>query len=199
LADSTQLQGGDALQVYGWFVRSERVRAAVLRLGAALRGAEVLGAGEKLRLSVAQLPFDGADRWVGMTPPTGQDVKAGKLSLVVQSSSTFDPAGALAGLMVDEWVEVVPSRTETTAIAFQFDPPNTSPPQNVLLAVPPVPGKPWTVADLQRVLVEAFDLAKLRAVDTESLGELGHYLPALFFAFNAENDAVSTDFIPLTR
>jgi hypothetical protein len=101
--------------------------------------------------------------------------------------------------MIDEWVEVVPSRTETTAIAFQYNPPNTYPPQNVLLAVPPVPGKPWTVADLHRVLVETLDLAKLRTVDTEALGELAHYLPALFFAFNAEDDAVSTDFIPLTR
>jgi hypothetical protein len=202
LAASTQLQGGDALQVYTWFTRCERVRDAVSRLGAPLRGAEVLGSGDKLRLSVAQLPFDSTDnteRWVGLAPPAGEDIQAGKLSLIVQSYPTFDPAQALTGLMVDEWVEVVPSRTETTAIAFQYDPPNVCAPQNVLLAVPPVPGKPWTVADLHRVLLETLDLAKLRTVDTEALGELAQYLPALFFAFNAEDDAVSTDFTPLTR
>jgi hypothetical protein len=199
LAASTQVQGGDPLQVYSWFARSERVRDAVSRLGAPLRGAEVLATGEKLRLRVAQLPFGSADRWVGMAPSPGHDVQPGKLSLVVQSLPNFRPTDPLMGLMVDEWVEVVPSRTETTAIAFQYDPPNTCAPQNVLLAVPPVPGKPWTVADLQRVLVETLDLAKLRAVDAEALGELAHYLPALFFAFNAEDDAVSTDFIPLTR
>jgi hypothetical protein len=47
--------------------------------------------------------------------------------------------------------------------------------------------------------LETLDLAKLRTVDTEALGELAQYLPALFFAFNAEDDAVSTDFTPLTR
>jgi hypothetical protein len=36
-------------------------------------------------------------------------------------------------------------------------------------------------------------------VDSEALGELAQYLPALFFAFNANDDAVSTDFAPLTR
>jgi hypothetical protein len=199
LAASTRVQGGDPLQVYGWFARCERVRDAVSRLGAPLRGAEVLATGDKLRLSVVQLPFGSTDRWVGMAPAAGHDVQAGKLSLIVQSYPSFEPTEPLMGLMVDEWVEVVPSRTETTAIAFQYDPPSTCAHQNVLLAVPPVPGRAWTVADLHRVLVETLDLAKLRAVDTEALGELGHYLPALFFAFNPEDDAVSTDFAPLTR
>jgi hypothetical protein len=93
----------------------------------------------------------------------------------------------------------VPSRTETTAIAFQCNPPDACAPQSVLLAVPPVPDAPWTVAGLHRVLVETLDLAKLRAVDAEALGEIAQYLPATFFAFNAQDDAVSTDFAPLTR
>jgi hypothetical protein len=49
------------------------------------------------------------------------------------------------------------------------------------------------------VLVETLDLAKLRAVDAESLGETGHYLPAVFLGFNNNNEVVSTDFGPLTR
>jgi hypothetical protein len=58
---------------------------------------------------------------------------------------------------------------QTTAIAFQFNPPDACAPQSVLLAVPPVPDQPWTVASLHRVLVETLDLAKLRAVDAELL------------------------------
>jgi hypothetical protein len=64
--------------------------------------------------------------------------------------------------------------------------------------VPPVPDKAWTVGDLQRVLLETLDLARLRAVDAEALDQTGHYLPALYLAFNANNDTVSTDFAPLT-
>ena len=81
-------------------------------------------------------------------------------------------------------VSLVPSATETTAITFQFNPPDACAPQSVLLAVPPVPDAPWTVGGLHRVLMETLDMAKLRAVDCEALGELGPYMPALYFAFN---------------
>ena len=90
----------------------------------------------------------------------------------------LDPAQPLSGLLIDEWVEVVPNARETTAIAFQFNPPDACAPQAWLLAVPPVPDRAWTRGDLHRVLLETLDLAKLRAVDAEALGELGHYLPA---------------------
>ena len=46
-------------------------------------------------------------------------------------------------------------------------------------------------------ILEALDLAKLRAVDPDALGALGHYLPALYFAYNSggnQVDMVSTDF-----
>jgi hypothetical protein len=199
LAANEQVQGGDALNVYTWFTRAARVREPLARWGAPLRGAEVLGTGERLRLKVAQLPFDAADRWVGLPPPAGKGVQAGKLSLVVHAAATLTLDQPLCGLLVDEWVEVVPNPAETTAIAFQFNPPDACAPQSVLLAVPPVPDQPWTVASLHRVLVETLDLAKLRAVDAEALGEIGHYMPALFFAFNTNDEVVSTDFAQLTR
>ena len=198
MAATAQVQGGDRLAVHAWFARSERVRDGAARLGAPLRGAEVLGLTDKLNLTVAQLPFDATDRWVALPPEQGKTVPAGKLSLVIQTSTAIDATQPLCGLLVDEWVEIVPSATETTAITFQYDPPDSCAPQAVLLAVPPAPDAPWTVADLYRVLVETLDMAKLRAVDIEALGELAHYLPALFFAFNANDDAVSTDFAPLT-
>jgi hypothetical protein len=93
---------------------------------------------------------------------------------------------------------VVPSATETTAITFQYDPPNAFAPQTVLVAVPPVPGQDWTTETLRHVLVETLDLAKLRAVDPALLGAAAQYLPALYVPFNTADDAVSTDFAPLT-
>ena len=100
----------------------------------------------------------------------------------------------LAGLLVDEWVEVVPNTTETTGIAFQYDQPNAAPPQTILIAVPPDVTVPWTVWSLQQVLLETLDLARIRAVDPDALDEVGHYLPALYFAVNMANQTVSTDF-----
>lgn len=196
---SAAVQGGDPLEVFSWFARCERVRDPLLQLGSALRGAEVLDTGDGLALAVAQLPPGPKERWVALPALPGESVAAGRLSLVIQANAKVNPARALVGLLIDEWVEVVPSRLETTALAFQFNPPDACAPQAILLAVPPVPGKPWTAWDLQRVLLETLELAKLRAVDPQSLGELAQYLPALYFGFNEAKAVVSTDFAPLTR
>jgi hypothetical protein len=198
LAASAQVQGGDALQVYTWFTRNTRVREPLARLGAALNGAEVLATGEKLNLRVAQLPFVADDRWVGLPASDGEQVRAGKLSLIVQGVTNLDPTQPLMGVLVDEWVETVPNEKETTAIAFQYNPPDACAPQSILLAVPPVLGQEWTVSTLYRVLLETLDLAKLRGVDVESLTEVGHYLPAMFLGFNENGETASTDFASLT-
>jgi len=91
----------------------------------------------------------------------------------------------------------VPSPRETTGIAFQFDPPDSAAPQAILLAVPPVIGRPWTVGGLNRVLAETLELARLRLVQPAALGPVAHYLPAACLAFNLAGDTVSTDLMPL--
>jgi hypothetical protein len=88
----------------------------------------------------------------------------------------------------------VPNVTETTGISFQYDHPNAAPPQTILVAVPPEVDLPWTVWSLQQVLLETLDLARIRAVDPDALDEVGHYLPALYFACNTAGHTVSTDF-----
>jgi hypothetical protein len=194
LANSTRVQGDDPLAATTWFQRMARVRDGVSRLHEALGYAEALGSGEKLALSVAQLPYDPNDRWVGLPLAAGKRLPGGKLSLVVQGTVPLDTAKPLAGLLVDEWVEVVPNATETTGIALQYNQPNAAPPQTILLAVPPEIGAPWTVWSLQQVLLETLDLARMRAVDSDALNEVGHYLPALYLACNTAGDTVSTDF-----
>ena len=127
------------------------------------------GHGSQADLAVAQLPFAAGERWIGLAPDAGQAIAPGRLSLVVQRAAGLDPAQPLAGLWIDEWTEVVPATSETTAIAFQLDPPDACAPQCILLAVPPQPDAPWTVSSLYRVLIETLDLARLRALDAESL------------------------------
>ena len=200
LAANEQVQGGDPLNVYTWFTRAARVRDPLARWSAPLSGAEVLGTGESLRLQVAQLPFNASDRWVGLPPEPGKDVQAGKLSLVVHAAATLKVDQPLCGLLVDEWVEVVPSSTG--------DDGDRVPVQSAgrLCAAERAARRAAGAGSsrgrsrrLHRVLVETLDLAKLRAVDAEALGEIGHYMPALFFAFNANDEVVSTDFAQLTR
>jgi hypothetical protein len=147
---------------------------------------------ESLDLHVAQVPHVGGQRWVGLELLDEQPLVDGAASLVLHGPPA-EFTGPLCGLLVDEWTELVPSREETTGIAFQYDPPDASAPQAILLAVPPVVGQAWTVGGLNRVLLETLDLARLRAVDPAALGDVGHYLPATYLAFNEAGDAVSSD------
>jgi hypothetical protein len=159
----------------------------------------VLSTGALLDLSIVQLPFVAHDRWAALPVLDGQTIGSGRLSLVIQSTGAVDTTKPVAGLLIDEWVEVIPNKTETTAITFQYNPPDVCAPQSILLAVPPLPDKAWSGWDLQRVLMETLDLAKLRAVDPQALTEVSHFLPAMYFGFNTDNAAVSTNFAPMTH
>jgi hypothetical protein len=189
----------------------QRVREGVARLSTSLHLAEATGAGESVDFKVAQVPHAAGERWIGLPQTAAQPIGAGKLSLVVHAPGTVDVTKAMAGLLVDEWVEVVPSRRETTGIVFQHDAPEARAPQAVLLAVPPTPGAPWTGWNVHRLLLETLAAAKMRAVDAEGLdtaalnpvagaqavGEVSHFLPALMFAQNVDGDAIAPDFGPL--
>jgi hypothetical protein len=180
-----------------WFARHARVREPVAALAACTRTGEVLGTPERLTLRVAQLPYVAGERWVGLPLLADSELPPDKVSLMIQSTAVPAMAQVLCGIWVDEWVEVTPSATETTAVALQYDPPNATAPQCALMAVPPVPGADWTVESLRRVLVETLDLAKLRAVEPSLLGGVAQYLPASYVALNAAGDAVSTDLAAL--
>jgi hypothetical protein len=194
LSDSDKVQGGDPLVSITWFQRMARVRDGIARLNAAINYSEALNTGEKLKLKIAQLPFAENDRWVGLPLENGKSLPGGKISIAVQSAANVDVRQPLAGVLIDEWVEVVPSATETTGIALQYDQPSGAPPQTILIAVPPEVDTPWTTWSLQQVLLETLDLSRIRAVDAVTLDEVGHYLPALYFAYNLLGDTVSTDF-----
>ena len=143
IAASTAVQGGDALAVQPWFTRAARARCAgALSVRRSCRRGP--GTGERLA------PAGGAAaarRRRALGRPAGdshqRSPRGGCRSWCTRP--TLDPAEPMAGLLVDEWVEVVPASSETTGIAFQHDPPESRAPQALLLAVPPVPDQPWTL------------------------------------------------------
>ena len=189
------LGGDDALAAYTWMQRMERVRVPLARFARPMREAEVQGSG-RIKLTIAQVPHAAGQRWVGLALAPNGALIDGAASLVLQDApKKFN--GKLCGLIADEWTELVPRRNETSGIAFQFNPPDSAAPQAILLAVPPVVGEPWTVGNLNCVLLETLDMLRIRAVDPTALGDAAHYLPATYLAFNANGDAVSTDLNPL--
>jgi len=152
-----------------WLRRIARVRDGARRLVAALTYAEALETGATLAVRVGQLPAREGDAWAPLARQT-----AARLSLVAHMPSTLQFSAAVAGLVVDEWVEVVPSPTEVTGLAFHYDRPSAEAPQAVLLAVAPdvSPAREpqtWDLDTLTAVLLETLDLARIRAVAPDDL------------------------------
>ncbi len=197
LSASTQVQDGDPFAVITFHQRIARVREAVTHLDDMLRLAEALGTGDSLSLEVMQLPYYEKDRWIGLAAKPDIPPGAGRLSLITHLTGSIDFTQPLTGLMIDEWVEVVPNKKETTGVVFQYNQPDSCPPQAILLAVPPNPVEQnfWTTQSLLQVLQETLDLVHMRSVTPALLDEIGQYLPALYFSLNASGDTISTDFL----
>jgi hypothetical protein len=187
--------GGDRTAPSTWLHRAARVRRGVERLQTVLLYAAV--GGRSGRVGVAQLPFLAGERWVGLPVEPGKVFPGGRVSLVAHLPDALDAVKPIAGLFVDEWVEVVPNQREITGVACNFDDPAAQPPQAVLVAVAPPGETRWGIDLLEAILLETLDLARMRAVTPEQLAshtDVEEVLPALYFSFNVEGATVSTDF-----
>lgn len=181
--NSASLQGGDAFASVRFLQRAARVRAGLERINVAMLLAESL-AGTPFPLpAVAQLPAVDGARWGGLD--TAPAPSSSTISLVSWTPGKQTAGAQVAGLAIDEWIDVVPATSQTTGVAFDYANPTARAPQAILLAVAPDLFPEWTLESLEGSVLEALDLAKIRGVDPDALGALGHYLPALYFPYNA--------------
>ena len=163
----------------GWLQGAAAVRESAAHLAAVMALADAQGTPTPLA-KVAQLPTVAGDVWLGgATPPSGG--REGRLSLVIFVAGDLDAASAGASLFLDEWTEIIPSAAETTGVAIHYDQPDATPPQCLLLAVPPVRRGRWQFADLVQTLHETFELAKNRTVELDHLRSdvYGQILPLI--------------------
>ncbi|MFF0428596.1 hypothetical protein ACFYUJ_29905 [Streptomyces sp. NPDC004520] len=165
-----------------WLERAATVRTGASALADLLLHGEAAGTGGDFALRIGQTPFTAHDRWVGATSTAGLPPATG---LVVHGLPAPDLTKPVAVLVVDEWPELIPAQRHTAGVAFHYDAPGARAPQAVLLAVPPVVGRPWTAELLSETVREALDLTGLRLVDLPALGWLGRYLPAVYLPQDA--------------
>ncbi len=175
---------GDDLVAASWLGLHAPVRPAVARLTGVLEAAEMLGGRVGLAdLHVAQLPHRPGAAWVGrpfdQTPPP-------TTSWVVHAPARPAFDGVLAGLVVDQWTEAVPSTSETTGMSFHFDAPGARAPQTVLIATPVDQSATWTTDRLTATVREAVGLARIRALDIDDVDVAARFLPAAYLPFNLE-------------
>ena len=129
--------------------------------------------------------------WIGGSFTT--PLPEGEWLAVVTLNGASSFSGVQCGLVLDEWTESVPADHATTGVAFHFDRPNATAPQALLLAVPPVAHGPWQWNALKGSVREAFELAKLRAVQPEALMTGGYFqgLPAILSEFTKSRFAAT--------
>jgi hypothetical protein len=185
---SAALLGARPLEPVTWMARAARVRAGTARLAESMMYAEALSSSTPLTPVVAQLPVIAGDVWAGLPLKAGAS-PADRLSLVAVGATT-------SALVIDEWTETIPNTVETTGLTFHIDDPTARAPQAILLGVQPDTSTSWTLPSVEGTLLDAIEMARLRTVDPDSLGNVGHFLPALLFAINLGDttpDAISTD------
>jgi hypothetical protein len=129
-----------------------------------------------------QLPYKQDDYWVGTEFPDGYSAGDDQLSVMLISPEEWkNNTPNKAALVVDEWVEILPNKIETTGISINYDNPNACAPQSVLLAVTPVETGKWQFENLVYTLIDTLEMAKNRAVEPDNLEQspLSHVLPTI--------------------
>lgn len=190
---SPTLQDTTDLQSMTWFQRITRVRDGAARLDTTMHYAEALS-GISPTFQIGQLPYQENEPWIAF--PSDTLPPHNRLSLVCIFSGERNFTKPLSGLLIEEWVEMIPNKEELTGVTFRYDAPQPRAPQALLLAVAPESVATWDESALETLLSETLELAKLRAVDLTALGELGQYLPAMY----VDASRIPTEFrLPLEK
>lgn len=164
--------------------------------------------GSSLEVTPLQFPYQNNDRWLAMKFRDESDendtfeITGDKLLYTAHFSVPFDKTGSQCGIIMDEWTEVIPSKEETTGIAFHYDQPNSEPPQTMLLMVPPQFTGKWKWEYIVESLEETMDMAKKRAIEPSQIETTGYaqFLPTTMMAVTlhwitvATNLAMNNDF-----
>lgn len=141
-----------------------------------------------LDLTPLQLPYREGNVWLGLSFPETYEIDSDRL-LYTAYLQDFESSALQCGILIDEWTEVIPTKTETTGLSFQYDQPNAEPPQSLLLVTPSEFVGRWNWTNLVDTLHQTLDLAKLRAVEPEQidLTEYAQFLPATVAALTRRN------------
>ncbi len=192
LADSDLLVGTDRLAKDRWFQQLTYVRTGIARLDAALVVSELLRQVSRPQLTLGQLPYVANDRWLGLDLPP-QLPSPGRLAIAAILAGDYMTKTSFAGVLLDEWPERIPSAQQQAGLSFHYEEPHARAPQALLLALCPDKRLVWDDQLLESIINESLGLAKIRAVDLDSLADGGQILPALYFPFNPKKDTFTAD------
>jgi hypothetical protein len=175
-----------------WVHKAARVRPGLERWRRSRLFAHALGA-PTVAWEVVQLPHVPTATWRGLAFAGGATPPSGTLSVVLHRPWKTAPSVGWAGLLIEEWSELIPSGLQQTGIAFNYPSPRAEAPQAILVAVPPAEATAWSTPALADVVRETFDLARLRLLTPDLLTSYSLLLPATALSVNTGTDTLSTN------
>jgi hypothetical protein len=214
------LNNASESRIYLWMQQVAQTHVSVQRLEDMLMVGESWSGENILQPQVLQLPYqtkaDGSlSRSIGWQALSNEElgislVDSESLETREQKVRAVRPKGTVAiamysegdissericGLMIDQWSEQLPFETVDTGIALNADTPNQQPPNCCLLAVPGErkPNGKWTPGELEAIVSDTLELAKIRAVDLDALPDLKGLLPAVFLPIQPDQDFVEEE------
>ena len=194
LLNFLQNDQGRLFPVDDWLYGVARVRTKLYNWENTVFLAEAFGKATPA-LTPLQLPYVTDDRWLALEFPPDYTFDGERLLYTAHFASAFNRNAPQCGLFLDEWTEVIPAAEEMTGITFNFDRPNSEPPQVMLLALPPKFTGHWRWDDLVAMLDETLAAAKKRAVEPAQIDGTSYaqFLPATLMAVTLYQLTIATN------
>ena len=156
--DKNLIRNSSLMVMQDWMCSVSKVRKAMN----ALQMIDLISMGMNnlsVSLAPAQLPYLDGDYWAGAEYPPEYSLNGDKLSMVMVYPEKWQ--GAIntqrVGLVLDEWMEIIPNKSETTGITLNYNQPNATAPQTILMAVTPVQKGKWVWEDLVYTLIDTLE------------------------------------------
>jgi hypothetical protein len=186
-----------AFPVDDWLHSVARVREKMHHWESAMVLGEALGATGSLEPTPIQLPHVAGEKWFGLEFEAGANIASERLLYTASLEQPFDASQPISGLIVDEWTEVIPAKSEETGVAFHYDRPNSEPPQAWLLALAAVRNGAWRWDELVDAVTDALDSAKRRAIEPVHVDGTPYswFLPATMSSYTFPEISISNNLL----
>ncbi|MGZ5245714.1 MAG: hypothetical protein ACXWV5_01410 [Flavitalea sp.] len=161
---------GGRMAMEKWMQGLSRVRNSINHLMSYLQWKDMMGH-SPVKINPVQLPYKKDDYWLGIEYPANYSPKGDHLSIVLIEPERLQTQTWNAGLVLDEWVEIIPVKEETSGIVFNYNQPNATPPQSILLAVTPSVNGRWEWDDLVHTITDTVELCRIRAVEPDHINQ----------------------------
>lgn len=160
---------------------------------------------ESALLQPVQVPYRAKDSWLAVEFPkkredSGEpfDIEKNTLSIATHGASAAKTAKLQCAFIVDEWTETIPTDEEITGITFNYNQPNATASNTLLLAVEPGISKKWTWETIENIMEDTQRRMRTRAVEPAHLKEdpvFNALLPMTIATFDLNNSSPSLDFL----